>query len=200
MLKLGMKGTKWDIFIKSVYMFSEGNYHGISMRNIADSVGIKPASIYNHFSSKDELLATIYEFYNINLISCIPDIEMLKKLSETLPVKELMMKADIRFPKDLQPLMDRILIIATSNLRTDPRAEELLSKNLVDIPYTFFGGLITFLIESGRIEPVDVDALLSLYINFAYGAAIRNYTDHRINEETWLNGLSLLVSLIKPKK
>lgn len=39
--------------------FAEQGYHAAGMRGIADAVGIKGASLYNHFSSKEEILYAI---------------------------------------------------------------------------------------------------------------------------------------------
>lgn len=39
--------------------FSAIGYEGTSMREIARSVGVKPASLYNHFTSKEEILWAI---------------------------------------------------------------------------------------------------------------------------------------------
>lgn len=39
--------------------FAEQGYHSAGMRGIADSVGIKGASLYNHFGSKEEILYAI---------------------------------------------------------------------------------------------------------------------------------------------
>ncbi|WP_206167270.1 TetR/AcrR family transcriptional regulator, partial [Mammaliicoccus sciuri] len=35
--------------------FSEMGYYGTSLNNIANELGIKKASLYNYFKSKDEL-------------------------------------------------------------------------------------------------------------------------------------------------
>ncbi|HEX5192143.1 MAG TPA: TetR/AcrR family transcriptional regulator [Solirubrobacteraceae bacterium] len=40
-------------------LFYEKGYHGTSMREIAAYVGIKPASLYNHFASKHDILYEI---------------------------------------------------------------------------------------------------------------------------------------------
>ncbi len=42
-------------------LFRSHGYHATSMRDIARAVGMLPGSIYYHFSSKDELLVTVYE-------------------------------------------------------------------------------------------------------------------------------------------
>lgn len=40
-------------------LFYEKGYHGTSMREIADAVGIKAGSLYNHFAGKQEILYRI---------------------------------------------------------------------------------------------------------------------------------------------
>jgi AcrR family transcriptional regulator len=40
-------------------LFVSQGYHGTSMRQIAEAAGLKPASIYNHFASKEEIFRLI---------------------------------------------------------------------------------------------------------------------------------------------
>jgi hypothetical protein len=54
------------------------------------------------------------------------------------------------------------------------------------------------MLELGRIEPLDIEAFLTLLINFCYSAALRNYTNHPVTREEWYSGVGLLYSLIKP--
>lgn len=42
-------------------LFSKKGYEGASLANIADLVGIKKSSIYNHYKSKDDLFLAIFE-------------------------------------------------------------------------------------------------------------------------------------------
>lgn len=37
-------------------LFARENYYNVSMRQIADRVGIQPSSIYNHYESKEAIL------------------------------------------------------------------------------------------------------------------------------------------------
>lgn len=53
--------TKELIIDKSLQLFSEHGFEGVSMRDIAAEVGIKAASIYNHFSSKEEIFNHLLE-------------------------------------------------------------------------------------------------------------------------------------------
>ena len=56
-----MKGEdrKEEILQTASRLFSERGYNAVSMRDLAQALGIKAASLYNHIDSKQELLATI---------------------------------------------------------------------------------------------------------------------------------------------
>ena len=56
-----MKGEdrKEEIFETASQLFGERGFNAVSMRDLAEALGIKAASLYNHISSKQELLATI---------------------------------------------------------------------------------------------------------------------------------------------
>ncbi|MCC8165795.1 MAG: TetR/AcrR family transcriptional regulator [Planctomycetes bacterium] len=49
--------TKERILVNSTVLFLKHGYGSVSMRDIADSVGIQPSSLYSHFASKDVLWA-----------------------------------------------------------------------------------------------------------------------------------------------
>ena len=51
--------TKERIVEEALTLFSIKGYKGTSVKNIADAVGIKDASLYNHFKSKQEIFQAI---------------------------------------------------------------------------------------------------------------------------------------------
>ena len=57
--------TKADIIAAVIPLFAKGGYAGVSMRDIAKSVSLSPASLYNHFPDKEsiyrEMLDEIYK-------------------------------------------------------------------------------------------------------------------------------------------
>ena len=55
-----MESTKETIINETLTLFSEKGFEGVSMRDIAAAVGIKAASIYNHFKNKEEILSLIH--------------------------------------------------------------------------------------------------------------------------------------------
>lgn len=55
--------TKEKIFDVSLDLFSKKGYDSVSLREIADEVGIKKSSIYSHYSSKESILMDIFEYF-----------------------------------------------------------------------------------------------------------------------------------------
>lgn len=52
--------TKKKIIFESLKLFSSKGYDGVSMREIAAAVGIKGASLYNHFKGKEDIFNAIF--------------------------------------------------------------------------------------------------------------------------------------------
>ena len=54
--------TKEKIFDVSLDLFSKKGYDSVSLREIADEVGIRKSSIYSHYSSKEAILMDIFNY------------------------------------------------------------------------------------------------------------------------------------------
>lgn len=50
-----------EIFSAALHLFQEKGYHGASMQDLADAVGMQKASLYYYIRSKQELLVTVCE-------------------------------------------------------------------------------------------------------------------------------------------
>ena len=59
--------TKECITDAALTLFSERGYTGTSVKNIADAVGIRDASLYKHFKSKQEIFDSIVELINAHI-------------------------------------------------------------------------------------------------------------------------------------
>lgn len=55
--------TKEKIFDVALDLFSKRGYDSVSLREIAEEVGIKKSSIYSHYSSKEAILMDIFEYF-----------------------------------------------------------------------------------------------------------------------------------------
>ena len=53
---------KEEILLATLELASEKGLGSVSLNMIADKVGIRKPSLYNHFSSKEELVEALYQF------------------------------------------------------------------------------------------------------------------------------------------
>lgn len=60
--------TKERIIIESAKLFARESYSTVSIKSIAEKIGIKTSSIYNHFASKEDILETILLRFRDNYI------------------------------------------------------------------------------------------------------------------------------------
>jgi AcrR family transcriptional regulator len=191
-------GTKQKIIDAAIDLFSEKSYSIVTVRDIAKAVDIKPASLYSHFASKDEILDYIYAIYEQNLVEAKPNLEHLMKLAETEHPHSVLMKTNFHYAPEVQEQMDRILIIAANLILVDERSEEFIARNIYSLPESIMGKLLHYMQELGRIEPMDVDAFVSILTNISYSAALRNFTKHPVTYDEWYRCMALLYKLVKP--
>lgn len=56
-----MSPTKMNVLMVSTLLFAKNGYAAVSMRDIATELNIKAASLYNHFSGKEELFDAVLD-------------------------------------------------------------------------------------------------------------------------------------------
>lgn len=79
--------TKDKIFDTALDLFSKKGYDSVSVRTIASEVGIKESSIYNHYSSKKDILMSILNYFEEYFKGNPLDDENIRKLLEENPEK-----------------------------------------------------------------------------------------------------------------
>lgn len=77
--------TKDKIFDMALDLFSKKGYDSVSIRTIASEVGIKESSIYNHYSSKKDILMSILNYFEEYFKGNPLDDENIRKLLEENP-------------------------------------------------------------------------------------------------------------------
>jgi len=191
--------TKKDVvLVTALYLFSENGYKEVTVRQIAKAVGINVSSLYNHFASKEEILAALYDMYTDHLQKVEPDLEELLRLAETEPPHEVLMRLDYHVDPSVQDIMYRILGIATREFRIDSRSEQFMREHVLEKPTKSITLLLNRMMELGRIEPIDVDAIASLLATYSIGAVLLNNTALEIGLDAWRRGLQISFSFIKP--
>ena len=191
-------GTKERIINAAIVLFSDKGYSKVSVRDIAEEVGIKAASLYSHFKSKEEILHTLYDYFFENQYKVRPNMDELIKQVETLHPLEVLGKVDFRYSKNIQENMDRIAIIGFMEWKTDRKSQEFVKKGLLDLTDDLIRPLLERMVELKKIEPLDIDAFICLVSNLTFSCALRHYSVHPVSTDQWVPTLRLAFSLVKP--
>lgn len=181
----------------AVRLMSKNGHSGASLREIAAEVGINAASIYNRFKSKNEIIMEMLDFSEETQDMFLPDLYSLLDMCKTNPIKEIMDMLNFYYHPAVQETMDRIMVIATMEFRSNERCKEFIQKRLLSFANSYTRPVLLKLIELERIEPMDVEGFIILLNNFCCSGGTRNFSPLAVSMEEWLKGLETLHSLIR---
>ena len=149
-----LTGTKEHIFDVFLEMTSNLGYENVSIRDITKKVGIKPASMYNHFLNKAKLLEYAYEYYSIHRYNNRRPVDMMKKLIETAGAEEIVKSLWYTFETDDRKKYVRMILITKivyMRLFQDKTANAMFAEwNVNDAEFVV--SILKHGINVGRIE------------------------------------------------
>lgn len=195
---MALGNAKQAIFETAATLFAQEGYHEVSMKQIAQAVGIAPPSIYNHFSSKDAILAAVYSFLDEKSDQLKPDLNELLEQCETMHPHDILQSTTFIYSDCDAFLVFCAVTVAIAMMRSDPRAVETINRNLIQITYEYDIPLLDRMQELGRIEPIDSESFALIRSSYCFSATVRFCTTHPIGTKEWLKGSDLLVTLVRP--
>lgn len=139
-----------EILDAAVKAFAEGGYHGTSMEDIADMVGVRKRALYHYFSSKDELL-----FVTLKQPTEIM-IERLEKIaaSSDRPTEKLRQAFYLHIATMVEHLDElRVLLSETKYLQAR-RKKQIVA--LRDRYESLFRKIIREGVDSGALRALDI--------------------------------------------
>jgi len=189
--------TKERIFKRAAFLFAEKGYKDVGMREIAEGIGIKAASIYNHFDSKERLLHNLYKFYIDNWEESVPDLDELLEMTRQGKVSQAIQTLNFNFGQDRLDIMEAIAIIAISRINSDDMSSKLLAchRHFKEDYIEFLNTLI----EMDAIEPIDVETFTNVVFTYITGTTLTNSSPLKISKENKNAALNMIYSLIKIK-
>jgi|GEM_PF-3144821 len=190
--------AKDKIFFVAAKMFAEQGYNNVSLRQIAAEVGIKAASIYYHYLSKEDMLKAMYDFHTHHHNLARPKIEDLLESAKTQPPKQVLMSINYHVAQEAAEVMTYILRIALQDVFNNSESVRLIRANTMDYSYATTKLLLDRMIELKRIQPLDTNAFAKLSMYYAFGAAALDKSALGVTLQEWTAGLELLNSLIIP--
>jgi len=189
--------TKEKILMTAARMFSERGYDRVTTREIAKDIGINSASIYHYFSSKNEILKSLYKLYSEQRQKESPDIDELLRLAETDAPHEVLMKIEYYYDEEVRQFFDQILVTASRMVCSDPESERFIRENIFDNITRIIKPLLRRMVELGKIESFDDDVFFKVLSNYCFSAAALNNSVFRQNFAEYRTGLSYIFTMIK---
>jgi len=181
----------------SARLFSEKGYKEITTRDIASAVGVKSASIYYHFPSKNEITLALYKYYADQRIMASPDLGELLKLAETAPPNEVLMKTEPCYDQETREFLDQILVAAVRSVGVDPEAERFIKQNIFDATAAVLKPLCERMVALGKIKPIDIDSFVCVLIRYRFGDAFLRNSSLESPEYQNKIGLPYIFSILR---
>ena len=190
--------TRDRILMTAAEMFSARGYDRVTTREIANAIGINSASIYHHFSSKDEILRSLYDYYSEQVREKNPDLEELLRAVETSEPHEVLAKTVYHFDDEIRGMLDQIIVTASRMITSDPESEKFIRDNIFNNVTQVLKPLLQRMVELGKLKPFDEENFFKVLTHFCFSAAALNNTTFRINISEYQSGMSYLFSMIMP--
>jgi AcrR family transcriptional regulator len=156
--------TKQRILDTAIDLFSQKGYKGVSIRELARSVGIKESSIYNHYGSKDEILTAVLDLFTSKMEGTeLKEDEIDERISALSP-EEFWRAGTSKFMESTEDArVEKISLIVFQEMFRDGRARDIALREL----FSRQQGLVELVFEKmkgrGMIGQLDTTALANTY-------------------------------------
>lgn len=160
--------TKEKITKEALTLFSKQGYKGTSVKNIADAVGIKDASLYNHFRSKQEIFDSIVELISGHISELSEKLGMPQDDGQYAAASIFYEKMDLENLKELSrkvfifyltdPYISKFWRIAHMEQYSNPRIYTMFRKIFMEDAITYQEKLFAEMMNQGVFYPGDAKA------------------------------------------
>ena len=166
------EATQQKILDKALELFSTRGYDAVSVGEIAEAVGIKAPSLYNHFPSKRAIFDAIVEATAAQYEADTDRIDIhVQNVTQDIPAFTEI-TADALFEKVRQifeyslhdETISRFRRMMTIEQFRSPELAALYSRRYVERVVDYHAGIFRALIAAGEIPAEDPDALAMMYV------------------------------------
>lgn len=190
-MAVSMKGTvvRMDynsrdlIFYKSIQLIADSGYENVSMRNIASAVGIKAASIYNHYECKEAILDSIFDYFEEFYPALHPTPEEYMPVLKTGSAQDIL--NIVNFPlKEPMDVNFNVIRIVWAGIYTNTRARQIYQKYIIEGDMQFLRNYLHTGKKLGRIDITDdeIESLSVLFLGTRIFTASAVVADPKMNK------------------
>ena len=165
--------TKQKILDEALRLFSERGYDAVSVGEIAQAVGVKAPSLYNHFPGKQAIFEAIVEStaaryeadtgkIDIHVQDAAQDIPVFTEIMEDALFAKVRQIFEYSLHNDTIRRFRRMMTIEQFR---SPELAALYSRRYVDRMIAYHAGIFRALIAAGEICAEDPETLAMLYVS-----------------------------------
>ena len=164
-MSISQNDTKHRILHEALRLFSLKGYDGVTVSDIAESVGIKAPSLYKHYRSKKEIFQSIIDEAESRFREFIDSIKLPEDLSSAVITPDVLAGklrsfASYSLHDEEFSMLRRLLMIEQFR---DSDIASLYSSFLVDSMYDYHTALFRRLMDAGMIRDEDPRTLAVMY-------------------------------------
>jgi AcrR family transcriptional regulator len=167
---------KERIAVAAASLFLNGGYHSTSVREIAQKAGLSVGSVFNYFTSKEEILFFLFSRNQGRLEALLRDqrAEFERLKSEGVDPKDLFLLAYERYVR-LTDELRRYTVLGYQELKSLTVAERRRLLEGEERIQHFIEEIIAFGVEQGAFPPGDIDLKAHCLLVLAQSWAVRHW-------------------------
>ena len=160
--------TKDKIFDTALDLFSKKGYDSVSVRTIASEVGIKESSIYNHYSSKKDILMSILNYFEEYFKGDPLDDENIRKLLEENPEEFYHQGSEMFKQQIFEEKILKIMKLIFVQMYQIDEVKEFFLREILGESTDFWSDVFEILIQKNVIgSDCNPNKLAEMYFGFS---------------------------------
>lgn len=160
--------TKDKIFDTALDLFSKKGYDSVSVRTIASEVGIKESSIYNHYSSKKDILMSILNYFEEYFKGNPLDDENIRKLLEENPEEFYHQESEMFKQQIFEEKILKIMKLIFVQMYQIDEVKEFFLREILGGSTDFWSDVFEILIQKNVIgSDCNPNKLAEMYFGFS---------------------------------
>lgn len=184
---------KRRIFEAAIDLFATRTYEIVTMADIADALNRKKPSIYNHFSSKQEILDMMYVFFTAHIFDQRRTLDDLKPILETGSIMDMMLSLSFQFRPEYMRIMTGSLTVIHQRKYFDEQARRIAKELMVDEGIRYVEAAFDYAIEIGRLAPFNTHWLAIVINDTRNGEYMRATLDPSHDRSAYIRNEEALV-------
>ena len=162
--------TREQILEAALDLFAVNGYEATSISQLADTVGIRKASLYSHFANKQDILDTVvetvlkgYADHSIFVRADWDDPEFTKdKTGMTAEDVAQLIQGQMRYILHDPHISKGRKLLMIEQFRNEELAELQTKQNYQDV-LNYFMGMMRFLIREGTLKDADTEIMAAQF-------------------------------------